>query len=128
MYVIFFGQFSDYKRRSRSDDDRSVRSERSSSDRSVRSDGSGRSERSERGSRDWEETPDTGRFSIKDELPTPNIKVKGGKMDTSSIISMINVIRGYSTVNSEFMKNNIILKLEDECYILVSSVIKKTIF
>ncbi|GFR79064.1 pre-mRNA-splicing factor ATP-dependent RNA helicase PRP16-like [Elysia marginata] len=66
----------DHKRRSRSDDDRSVRSDRSSSDRSVRSERSDRSQRSERGSRDWEETPDTGRFSVKDELPTPNIKVK----------------------------------------------------
>ncbi|GFN95991.1 pre-mRNA-splicing factor ATP-dependent RNA helicase prp16-like [Plakobranchus ocellatus] len=66
----------DRKKRSRSDDDRSVRSERSSSDRSVRSERSDWSERSERAYRDWEETPDTGRFSVKDELPTPNIKVK----------------------------------------------------
>ncbi|XP_035826324.1 pre-mRNA-splicing factor ATP-dependent RNA helicase PRP16 [Aplysia californica] len=46
--------------------------------------GSERSERhshygdfSERSNREWDETPDTGRFRVnKDEMPTPNIKVK----------------------------------------------------
>lgn len=66
----------DHKSRSLTDDDLSVRSDRFSSDRSVRSDYSDRSQRSERGSRDWEETPDTSRVSVRDELSTPNIKVK----------------------------------------------------
>ncbi|BFZ12702.1 hypothetical protein BsWGS_15741 [Bradybaena similaris] len=36
-----------------------------------------RSDRSERGSRDWEETPDSRRYrSYRDEVPSPNIKVK----------------------------------------------------
>lgn len=45
-------------------------SERRSSDRSERS------SRSERSNRDWDETPDTGYFRHKDDMPTPNIKVK----------------------------------------------------
>uniref|UniRef100_A0A0B7ADJ4 RNA helicase n=1 Tax=Arion vulgaris TaxID=1028688 RepID=A0A0B7ADJ4_9EUPU len=45
--------------------------------RDDRSERSVRSERSERGSRDWEETPDTRRSSLyKDEMPTPDIKIK----------------------------------------------------
>ncbi|CAG5128460.1 unnamed protein product [Candidula unifasciata] len=71
---------SDKKKKRYSDREYHRKRDRDSERSSRRSDGSersSRSERSERGSRDWEETPDSRRYrNYRDEVPSPNIKVK----------------------------------------------------